>query len=61
MEGNVSSSVEQLSLQSVDSFFRRTHRTTYFPRVAETESAEKIESDQGKRFSRLVTPSSFES
>ena len=54
MEGNISSNVKQLSLQSVGSFFRRSHRTTDLPRVAETESAEKkIEKRSGKEILTL--------
>ena len=32
MEGDISSGVEQLSLQSIDGFFRRSHRSLRLPR-----------------------------
>lgn len=51
VERGISSAVEQLSLQSVDGIFRCSHRTTYLPRVAETER--KIEKRSRKEILTL--------
>jgi len=60
MKRNISGGVEELSLQSVDSFFRRSHRTTYRGGWLKPKAPRRrSESDQGNKFPRSLTPSSF--
>jgi len=61
MKRNITGDVEKSSLQSVDGFFRRSHCTTYRREWLKPNLAPegRLKNDQGRSFSRLVTPSFF--